>query len=263
MKTMVLADGRTLAYRDLGDGPPLVLLHGWGMAGSAFAPLAALLADRYRLLIPDLSGHGGSTPGEGYGLDDFGDDLVEWSRGLALQRINLLGWSLGGMVALRLTRRALLPINRLVLVATTPRFVTGDDWAHGQPEGQVRILSRNAGRDLAATRAQFFASLFTAEELAAAELAACAAAVPLPQREAALGGLETLRSVDLRTELAAVRQPTLVLHGSADPIIPVAAGRFLATSLAERQLVELPGLGHAPFLSQPHRCAAPIRDFLA
>lgn len=261
MKNLLLPDQRILSWQEAGSGPPLVLLHGWSMSSAVFdATLAAFAAD-YRVLAPDLRGHGNSTPGDGYALDDFCADLTVWFDALDLRGSNLLGWSLGGMVAMRLGQRLPQRIARLLLVATTPSFVLRDDWAHGQAELQVRSLGRNLKRNPVATLADFYAQQFTAEELPIISMDPFNS-MPPPTLEAALGGLETLRSADLRPELATIFQPTLVVHGSADPIIPVAAGQALAAALPQAKFHLLSGVGHAPFLSAPEATWDQWRAFL-
>jgi pimeloyl-[acyl-carrier protein] methyl ester esterase len=74
--------------------------------------------------------------------------------------------------------------------------------------------------------------------------------------------LELLRQIDLRQELSKITMPTLVLHGSADVIIPIGAGRYLAATLPQAIFHEINGCGHAPFLSAVGPVCAAIRNFL-
>lgn len=262
-----LPGGRILTYREIGHGRPLVLLHGWGMSSLVFTELASELSGEFRVLMPDLPGHGGSDPADTEGLDGLCTDLATWCKGLDLRNFALLGWSLGGMVTLRLAQQLTERIERLILVATTPRFVSNEDWPHGLPDVQVRALSRNLRRNFGATLHDFFLQQFRGDTLAASRLEHLASwASPLnalPDETAAHDGLEILCAIDLRPQLAAIRQPTLVVHGNADPIIPHGAGEFLATALPDAHLMSLPGIGHAPFLSCPAECAARMREFLS
>lgn len=263
MTTFALHDGRSFVWQEAGAGPPLVLLHGWAMSSAVFAGVGAALGDSWRVLAPDLRGHGVSSPGASYDLDAFCADLSEWFEALQLHQVALLGWSLGGMVALRLATQLKHRIDRLVLVSTSPRFVTGADWVAGLPDGQVRILARSFQRQQERAWNDFFQQQFVQDETTPAQIEAWAAQVVRPDPGAALGGLATLQCVDLRQELTGIEQRALIIHGADDPIIPVGAGQYLAAVLPHSEMLEIPATGHVPFLSRPELCQGRIREFLA
>lgn len=267
MKRWESPTGGTLAWREAGSGPPLVLLHGWSMSGEVFAEMLPLLAKRFRVLAPDLPGHGGSAPLDTAGLGGLAAELAAWLEALGCRQAVLAGWSLGGQVALKLAQVPSLQIRRLVLVATTPRFVAGPDWSHGLPETQVRALARNLRRRYEATLGEFFTRQFTAGELAPQRLREILAFAvrpsPLPPPETALAMLEILRCSDLRGELETVGCPVLVHQGDGDPITVPGAGAALAAGLPQARLVTVPGVGHAPFLSRPGQSARIWEEFLA
>lgn len=265
MKECRLADGKIIAYRETGAGRPLVLLHGWAMSSAVFTEVMADLASDYRVLAPDLPGHGFSSPGE-LALPALRNDLCTWLDSLAIEQPMLLGWSLGGMIALNLARQRPRSVERLLLVATTPRFVQATDWSAGLPDGQVRAMGRDLGRNFALTMTAFFQLMFADEELTAQRRRAIADFAVrqgrLPEPRAAAQGLDLLRCIDQRPELALIDCPTLIEHGARDVIVPVAAGRHLAAVMPEAKLIEHPDCGHAPFLSSPRRSLACWRDFL-
>lgn len=267
MKELRLADGRRLAYREGGQGAPLVFLHGWSMSSAVFDEVLAALAGRWRVLAPDLRGHGGSEAGPGFALADFAADLAEWMAALDLSGAGLVGWSLGGQVALELYPRVSPRVRRLSLVAATPRFCAGADWPHGLPLGQVRAMDRDLRRHYEKTMGDFFALQFAGEELDRERyrriVAFAVRGGSLPAPEVARAALETLRRADQRSRLAGIAVPALVLHGDSDAIVPAAAGRYLAGELPEGRLVLLPGVGHAPFLSCPELCCDHWRSFFA
>ncbi len=266
MKSLTLADGRSLAWREAGSGPPLVLLHGWSMSGAVFGEALRELGRDFRVLAPDLRGHGASDAGDGYALDDFAADLIEWADALALGEVNLLGWSMGGQVAMALSPLLRARLRRLVLVGTTPRFTAGEGWPHGLPEGQVRAMGRDLRRAYLKTMEDFFALQFDGEALEREryrEIVRFAVREGrLPEPDVARGALETLRSADQRSDLAAIDVPTLVVHGELDRIVPVGAGRYLARHLPSAVAVFLPETGHAPFLSRPQQVFDRWREFL-
>jgi pimeloyl-[acyl-carrier protein] methyl ester esterase len=184
---------------------------------------------------------------------------------LALDRIRLLGWSLGGQVALELA--AALPpeqVERLLLVAVTPRFCAAADWPHGLPEGQVRALERQLRRDCPGALKDFRERMLAGEELPSARCQRIDALIgPPPAPADALAALAALRREDQRSCLAALDCPTLVQHGELDAITLPGAARTLAEEIPGARLDLLPGIAHAPFLSRPDEVFAQWRTFLA
>lgn len=266
MKTLILPDNRTLAYRDQGDGPPLVMLHGWSMSSAVFSEAIENFSTKFRVLAPDLRGHGKSSTGQGYALADFSADLLVWLERLGIERLNLVGWSLGGQISLVLAQRLGARVDRLILNATTPRFAAGGDWAGGLPVGQVRAMARNLKRDYRRTMEEFFHLQFAGEDLSRERLRSIVAFAVrqsnLPEPEVALACLQTLESEDQRSLLAEINSPTLVLQGTEDRITVPAAGEYLAANLPKAHLCLLQGIGHAPFLSRSEETFRQWQDFL-
>lgn len=260
-----LPGGRVLTWYQAGCGKPLVLLHGWAMSAAVFREIAQLLAPHFRILAPDLPGHGHSSPPIRNDLAGISDDLARWLAAVAGEPLGMVGWSLGGMLSLELASRPNIAVERLVLISTTPRFTLDDDWAFGLPPGQVRSLARNLERRFETTLADFFALAFAGEDIDPDRLLAirrfAVKRSPLPDRAAARGLLDVLAVQDQRAALADIRQPTLVMHGEQDRISPAAAGRFLADRLPGGQFASFPGIAHGPFLSRPGEVAEKIREF--
>lgn len=259
-----LPDGRNLSWQEAGEGVPLVLLHGWSLSGSVFTELADLL-DGVRLLAPDLPGHGQSAPPRAATLPSLADDVAAWLAAVAPGPLLLGGWSLGGMVALELAARGGVPVEKLLLLATTPRFTAATDWPHGLPATQVRALRRNLERRFETTLGEFLALTFAEGEVDAARLRAIRALAVrsggLPDRDAAAAFLDLLAEQDQRGLLAGITCPTLVIHGALDRITPVGAGRALAAALGNGRFLEVAGAGHAPFWSRPAAVGQAIREF--
>ena len=265
MNSFRLADGRRLAWREVGTGPPLLLLHGWCFSSLVFSEALAAFSAAYRVLAPDLPGHGASDPVTDYGFAALAADLRAWLAALSLDRIRLLGWSMGGQVALELA--ASLPperVERLLLVAVTPRFCAADDWPHGLPEGQVWAMERQLRRDYLGALKDFRLRMLTGEELPLDRRQRIAALIgPPPAPADALAALAALRREDQRSCLAALDCPTLVQHGELDTITLPGAARTLAEKIAGARLELLPGIAHAPFISRPDEAFAQWRTFLA
>ncbi len=260
-----LPDGRQLTWYETGQGRPLVLLHGWSMSAAVFSEIATLLSADFRLLIPDLPGHGKSAPALQNDLAGVAADLSCWLAVIEQKPVMLAGWSLGGMLSLELANMNNLPVDHLILIGTTPRFTSSSDWPFGLPAVQVNALVRNLRRRFEPTLADFFSLAFAGEDISNERLRTirnfAVRQSPLADPGVALSLLNMLAVHDQRSILSDIHQPTLVLHGDLDQIAPVAAGRSLAEMLPHGHFVGFAGVGHAPFLSQPQAVVEKIREF--
>lgn len=241
---------------------PLVCLHGWGLNRHVFDGLRARWAGT--VLALDLPGHGGCAMAGGVAntLDAWVDVLLPQLP----SRCVLLGWSLGGQLALRLAQREPARIERLVLVATTPRFVAGADWLPGMAPAALQRFADGLARDWQATLAEFLqlqvrGSRDAAEALAQLQQVVAAQGGADPQALAA--GLQILRDSDLRSAAATVTLPTLVLSGQHDRVTHPDAGAWLANALPRARYVQIARAGHAPFISHQDDFCAHLADFLA
>jgi len=209
----------------------LVLLSGWGFDHRVWQPIADRLANDFRI---------------GYELASVPAGAI------------VCGWSLGAMRALKSVVAARLA--KLVLVGATARFVQAPDWPAGQPPALLESFTTAVAADpLAALRR--FAALLNQGDDRARELTRQLTALTAPDTATLTAGLAELRDTDLRKSVTAVRLPTLVVHGEHDALMPLAAGRWLAEHLPAARLEIFAGAAHAPFLSQPDRFVALLREF--
>ena len=245
-----------------GRGPDLVLLHGWALHGGMWGPWIDELARHARLHLVDLPGHGRSP------WSDACADL----RGLAAavrpvvpEGAVVLGWSLGGMVALELARAPRTPVASLVLVATTPRFVADADWEHGMPREVLAEFARGLAVDHAATVRNFLALQVRGDERShetLRQLRRNLEAHGPPDPRALEAGLGILGAADLRVDLPRIAVPTLVIAGDHDRLTPPGAGRELAVRLPQARYHSISRSGHAPFLSHGPEVLAEVAGFL-
>ncbi len=237
---------------------PLVLLHGWGLNCRVFDALAASFGSTRDVFAADLPGHGASAfiP-----WDDYRAALLA-----ALPaRFDLLGWSLGGQLALELAAQAPTRVARLVLIATTPKFVASADWPHGMRPDVLAHFATQLAQDYRRTVTDFLELQVRGSQDAEATLAALRAALLAhgeAQPPALAAGLTWLRETDLRDRCPQVLQPTLAISGQYDRVTQSAALRALAASLPQARFVELRRAGHAPFLSHRAECVAAIEAWL-
>lgn len=246
-----------------GSGPDLVLLHGWALHGGMWGPWLDSLARHARLHIVDLPGHGRSP---------WRDDLTDLRRiardisPLVPQGAAVLGWSLGGMVALEIARSRPGDLAALVLVATTPCFLARDDWSGGMQPDVLQGFAAGLANDYRRTIANFLALQTWGDERASEALRTLRANLAShgePDTRALQAGLEILRETDLRDALPTIATPTLVIAGEHDRITPVAAGRELAARLPSARFIEISRAGHAPFLSHDAEVLRHVQQFLA
>lgn len=264
--TVTLADGRTIAWRECGQGHPLVMLHGWSMSGAVFTEMAERLGDEFRVLCPDLPGHGGSASLDLYALSSLSASIGEWLEILDINNPSLLGWSLGGQVALQMVLEGRVDCRQLMLISTTPCFNQGGDWKHGLPQGQVRTMERQLRSRYMTTLEDFFDLQFAPGEIAPARrrqiLDFAVRAAKVPASEDSIATLGLLSRTDLRGQLQALPCSVMVQHGVSDAIIPSGAGAYLSARLDAASVSMLEGIGHAPFFSRPDLCEKLWREFL-
>ena len=239
----------TLQIHTQGDGPDLVLLHGWGMNAAVWRALATELARDFRVHAVELG--------------DFGGMPQRLAAALPA-RVTACGWSLGGQLALAWAQQFPAQVGRLVLLATTPRFVCADDWPHGMTDTEFEEFAAEVAGDPRRARLRFLALQATGDVAAHAVLRDLREAIAQggeADRNALTAGLQLLRETDLRGVLAKIEQPALVMHGVNDAVIPPAAGEFLAQALPRAEFVAVAGAAHAVFVTREAMIAQRIREF--
>jgi pimeloyl-[acyl-carrier protein] methyl ester esterase len=259
-----------------GSGPTLVLLHGWGLNLRVWDGLATALAERFRVVAVDLPGHGRSDwlPARA-SLEKQAAQVHESVSAIA-SRYSLLGWSLGGQIALRLAaeqgrspaesaeRRPPI-LECLVLIAATPRLSAGPGWPCGTPPERLEEQAAALRTDYTRTVNDFLELQVRGSARGAAALAQLRAALFAhgeARPEALARGLELLRDTDLRPLLGSIMLPTLVIAGQYDRVALPAASHALANALPDAKYVEIRRAAHAPFLSHLPEVSALLADFL-
>lgn len=181
-------------------------------------------------------------PGGGPHLhfDDFEREAERVGKGLG-NRTNLVGWSMGGMVALLVAARYPEKVEKLVLVSTTPKFIATDDFPAGLPLALLRRLEKR----IKAEGIRAFHSLVFPDghSTGLADLTI----------DQALKELAALEQVDLRGLLSSVKAPTLIIHGDKDEICLPGAAQYMSEAIAGSELVLMAEVGHAPLIETPER----------
>jgi pimeloyl-[acyl-carrier protein] methyl ester esterase len=219
----------------------LVFLSGWGFDSRVWQPVAERLSDKFRIA---------------YDLDAAPAGAIA------------CGWSLG---AIRVLKSAVVACNaphgvrlaKLVLVGATPRFVQAPDWPCAQPPDLLDGFAAAVAADPRAALRRLAALLNQGDERARELTRKLTALINerIDDDTTLAAGLAELRDTDLRKSAVVVRLPTLLIHGERDPLMPLAAGRWLAEHMPDARLEIFPGAAHAPFLSQPDRFVEMLQRF--
>lgn len=240
----------------------LVLLHGWGMHGGVWDGVRHLLEEQgIRVHAVDLPGYGGSAPLNPCALESIAAEMAARFPG----PVQVCGWSLGGMVALRWALDFPSCVERLVLVASTPRFVNGEDWSNGMETQTLQAFADGLAGDYEGTLKRFLSLQARGDDEAREVTRALRSSLferGHPDPEALQGGLAILRDSDLRDEVAALNCPTLVVHGDRDMLTPLSAAQWLSQRLSNGRLAVVEGASHAPFLSHRGDFARLVGEFL-
>lgn len=259
-------DGRRLAWRALGAGPPLVMVNGYAATAADWdRTLLAALGEAFELICPDNRGVGGSELGEGAepGIDAMAGDVERLLDAFGLDRAPVLGWSMGGFVAQRLALRAPARVAALVLLSTDPggpEAVAAEAhvWAglidhSGSPREQAsRLISLLFPAELAPEIDEQFGELVAT---ARAELDPAA----LTAQEIAM---DDWRSAEQPRPDPAATSPVLAACGSEDVVIPPANTRAIGERWPGARVELFAGGGHAFMAQEPARLSGLIESFL-
>nr|WP_246490895.1 pimeloyl-ACP methyl ester esterase BioH [Chitinivorax tropicus] len=246
----------------LGRGPNLVMLHGWAMHGGIWHGIAERLAEHFCVHLVDLPGHGHSVAVEPFGLKAIADRIAAefpWP-------VHVLGWSLGGAVALRWALDQPHAINKLVLVASSPCFAQRPDWPAAMKHEVLAGFAGHLQTDYEGTLKRFLALQAMGGQATREVLRTLQEKLferGRPDGMVLGKGLDLLRDVDIRHELVHLDQPTLLIYGERDGLTPAPVGRWLADHLPDAELWMLKDGAHAPFVSHPDHFVARVVQFLS
>jgi pimeloyl-ACP methyl ester carboxylesterase len=242
-----------LYYEDHGSGKPVVLIHGYPLNGASWEKqTAALLASGYRVITYDRRGFGKSSqPTTGYDYDTFAEDLRKVVTKIDLTDFALVGFSMGGgEVARYLGKYGSQGVSKAVFVSSVPPFLlkTSDN-----PEGVDISVFQGIEKAVVADRYAFFTDFFknfyNTDVLLGKRLSdqALQGSWNVAAGASATASLACVRTwyTDFRKDLPRIEVPTLVIHGDADRILPIAAtGLRTAKLIKGARLAVIEGAPH-------------------
>jgi pimeloyl-ACP methyl ester carboxylesterase len=260
-------------YWSEGDGdPPLLLLHPHGAFLEHWLPNFAALAERRRVIAVDMVGCGRTDkPDAVYSFGYMADFVESFLRAIALDRVDLLGHSLGGGIALALALRAPERVRRLVLVCAAglgrriPRVL---GFMNVPILGEIMAKPTRFGLRRFFGLCMYDASIITDAQIALAVAihsqpgAARAALSVLRESTSVIGGVKQSVVDELAGRLGELRQPTLVLWGRDDRIHRLAYGEAAAKTIAGARLHLFDRCGHLPNVEHPREFNAVVDEFL-
>lgn len=245
-----------------GNGPALVMLHGWAMHGGIFESLCARLERQFTLYLVDLPGHGGSANSAvAFELETIVADLVT-----RIPPALWLGWSLGGLVALHAAQRHPASVRGLLMVCASPRFVRADDWPQGMDASVFQGFSDALAGDCGGTIDRFLRLQAQGSDRLREELRGLrdqVFAFGTPSTATLDAGLALLQDSDLRAGLPALEMPSLWIAGRRDRLVCARAMQVSAQLAAAGAYLGIERAGHAPFLSHDTEMASAISQFSA
>lgn len=231
-----------------GVGPDIVLLHGWGLNSSIWDHFAEELGQHMRVTMIDLPGHGRSTMPDRYDLASLTQEILA----AAPQRAIWLGWSFSGLIATHLATTLPERIAKLILVASSPRFVRDNDWPHAMTQQVLNQFSQDLENNYSVTLDRFLALLGWGGQDARAivrKLRARLNQQSPPQSAALRGALSILHNTDMRPQLAQIKCPLLVVLGRHDALVPHAVAQDIIQLAPQARVEIFNAAGHAPFLT--------------
>jgi pimeloyl-ACP methyl ester carboxylesterase len=266
-----LNDGSTMAYAEHGAGRPLLLVHGWAASGRFFHPQQSALQNDFRIITPDLRGHGASPAPDGEAsVELLAADLTALADRLDLEDAVAVGWSMGAMVLWRALRLGLADrLAGMVVVDMTPRIVNDAEWSLGLKGGYDLNAADAARRAMLADWPGYGAAMARSvvaeglepERRQLIEWIALSVARNAPGPLAQLWG--SLAGQDFRDELAAIGTPTLIAHGARSQLYPTETSRFLEDRLPDARRITFERSGHAPHLEEPETFNRVVTEFAA
>jgi pimeloyl-[acyl-carrier protein] methyl ester esterase len=243
-----------------GAGIDVFMVHGWGMHGGVWRDFAENLADRFRVTLVDLPGHGRSREQKFVSLEG----VVEQLLAVAPPKAHWLGWSLGASIALQTAASHPERIGSLCLMAGNARFTRDENWPWAMDGKLLDQFAADMMTNYQQTLQRFLALQTAGLDDSRAllkRLRERIAECPSPEESALRTGLNILHDADLRSGLCAIAAPLLVIMGGKDRLVPAQSGHAMMQLAPKAHLRILENAGHVPFLTQPDECDLALEEF--
>jgi 3-oxoadipate enol-lactonase len=258
--TITNVNGHDIAYDDTGTGTPVILLHGYPFNRSLWRKQAAAFSDTYRLITPDLRGHGESEATDSVTLNEMAVDVAGLLDTLGIERAVVGGLSMGGYVALAFQKQFPDRVRALVLADTRAQSDNSEARAGREQQAQTAI------REGMAPIAEGMLSKLFAPETPATNSSVVSFVREMMLKTNPKGAAAALRAMAVREDhtehLGEIRIPTLILVGAHDVITPSALSEEMHRRIAGSQLEIIAGAGHVSNLERPDEFNRALKTFL-
>ena len=229
-----------------GKGKPLVIIHGWGMNRSIWQPIKEALERVNTVYWVDLPGHGinHNVP-----LIDL-EHTTQLIADVIVDDSQILGWSLGGLIAQNIAEKFPAKVNKLILVASSLSFVQRNDWQHAMQAETLQGFAENLQKDFRATLKRFLALQFMGVKGVQKEVKILRDDLLThpPKTKALVDGLNILKAADFHQHDSTLK--THWILGGLDRLVPVSVAEDLK-NLPNNSVDIIANAGHAPFISHP------------
>ena len=271
MSRIITNDKTELYLKDWGEGPPVVLIHGWPLNADSWDDLAITLVEAgHRVISYDRRGFGRSSqPWDGHDYDTLADDLAQVMQQTGVQDAALVGFSMGGgEVARYMSRHKGQSVSRAVLISSVLpfRLKTADS-----PGGADASAFDKTAKALQDDRAKFFTGFFrdffgagVADNRVSEEVLRWAHGMAMQASlRSTLACMRAFSSTDFRGDLPSFQVPTLFIHGTDDKTVPIdASSRLAVQGVDDATLIEYAGAPHGLFVTHKQRLAKDVLAFL-
>lgn len=248
-----------LSWREAGDGPAIVFLHGLGGSRLAWEPQLEALAGRFRCVAWDMPGYGRSAPLPALTFPAIADAVVRLLDTLDVERADLVGLSFGGQHAMHTALGHPDRVRRLVLADTSPRF--GADGTDPDAWKRLRLAPLDAGVTPAEMAPMVLDSI-AAPGFTGIERDRAIAAFAEISSAGLRAAVECLPSHDVSDRLGEIAVPSLVVVGELDTETPIEYARFIADHIPDSRLEVVAGAGHLLPSERPVEFNRLVADFL-
>lgn len=255
------SDDAEIFYTVMGDGPPVVLLHPFPANHKIWLPAAELLTGRYRLILPDLRGHGESSPGAGPAtMQKHATDLLRLSEACGVGKAVFAGVSIGGYVLFEFWRRHRERVSGLILCDTRAGADTDEGRANRltaaddvEKQGPVPFIDSMIPKLLGETTRTTRPDLVERARKMMLEMSAVGIAAVQRGMAARPGSVADLKTISV---------PTLVTVGAEDNLTPLSEAESMQRAIAGSRLHVIPRAGHYAVFEQHEAAGKAIRVFL-
>ncbi|MBP2002473.1 pimeloyl-ACP methyl ester carboxylesterase [Paenibacillus shirakamiensis] len=252
-------NGSTIAYDDRGEGEVVVLVHGFCGSSSYFDKIVPLLSKQYRVITPDLRGHGSSdAPLGAYTIEQLADDVTGLMESIGVEKYTLLGHSLGGYVTLSVAQRYASSLNGFGLLHSTA-YPDSEE----AKEKRLKAVSTIQSEGITTFIENLVPALFApdhVEQLTEDVIRVKEIGYKTPPQGASGAAMAMRERPDRRDVLSSSTLPILLVAGEKDGVIP--AEKTFTTEGPKVTQETIAGVGHMSMYEAPEQLANIILEFL-